>query len=60
MTIVRKKSCEGNLPERKILFRALQPKISSKLMKQYVADVKSYVNLSMSYKRRHIKKEIIK
>ena len=42
-----------------LLFRSLQPKISSKLMKQYVTDLKSYVNLSMSYKRRHVKKEII-
>ena len=28
-------------------------------MKQYVTDLKSYVNLSMSYKGRHVKKEII-
>ena len=28
-------------------------------MKQYVTDLKSYVNLSMSDKGRHVKKEII-
>jgi len=26
-------------------------------MKQYVTNLKSYVNLSMSYKRRHVKKK---